>query len=140
MDNIFLSNESYETLQKLANSSVDTSSTAFSDSCINQLLEYGLIENHVIDYDLTTDVATPVFSEYSVTEKGIGYLSVRQTQEENKSQWGYSERNNRNRKRDKGWEWQKCLGIDVRGVKWISQCFQLSAESTAKQLHIVLIH
>lgn len=59
------------------------SSTAFSDSCINQLLEYGLIENHVIDYDLTTDVATPVFSEYSVTEKGIGYLSVRQTQEEN---------------------------------------------------------
>ena len=70
MDNIFLSNESYETLQKLANSSVDTSSTAFSDSCINQLLEYGLIENHV-------------FSEYSVTEKGIGYLSVRQTQEEN---------------------------------------------------------
>ena len=69
MDNIFLSNESYETLQKLANSSVDTSSTAFSDSCINQLLEYGLIENHVIDYDLTTDVATPVFSEYSVTEK-----------------------------------------------------------------------
>ena len=83
MDNIFLSNESYETLQKLANSSVNTSSTAFSDSCINQLLEYGLIENHVIDYDLTTDVATPVFSEYSVTEKGIGYLSVRQTQEEN---------------------------------------------------------
>ena len=83
MDNIFLSNESYETLQKLANSSVDTSSTAFSDSCINQLLEYGLIENHVIDYDLTTDVATPVFSEYSVTEKGIGSLSVRQTQEEN---------------------------------------------------------
>lgn len=49
MDNIFLSNESYETLQKLANSSVDTSSTAFSDSCINQLLEYGLIENDIVN-------------------------------------------------------------------------------------------
>ena len=69
MDNIFLSNESYETLQKLANSSVDTSSTAFSDSCINQLLEYGLIENHVIDYDLTTDVATPVLNTQKLKQR-----------------------------------------------------------------------
>lgn len=84
MDNIFLSNESYETLQKLSNSSLaDASNNIFSDSCINQLLEYGLIENHVIDYDLTSDVINPVYSDYSITEKGIGYLSVRQTQEEN---------------------------------------------------------
>lgn len=47
------------------------------------MLEYGLIENHVIDYDLTSDVINPVYSDYSITEKGIGYLSVRQTQEEN---------------------------------------------------------
>lgn len=84
MDNIFLSNESYETLQKLSNPSLaDASNNIFSDSCINQLLEYGLIENHVIDYDLTSDVINPVYSDYSITEKGIGYLSVRQTQEEN---------------------------------------------------------
>ena len=66
MDNIFLSNESYETLQKLANSSVDTSSTAFSDSCINQLLEYGLIENDIVNIgwhiylkDITAYAASP---------------------------------------------------------------------------------
>lgn len=82
MDNIFLSNESYETLQKLASSS-DIPNNIFSDSCIDQLLEYGLIESHVIDYELTSNVINPVFSDYSVTEKGIGYLTMRQTQEEN---------------------------------------------------------
>lgn len=82
MDNIFLSNESYETLQKLASSS-NISNNIFSDSCIDQLLEYGLIESHVIDYELTSNVINPVFSDYSVTEKGIGYLTMRQTQEEN---------------------------------------------------------
>lgn len=83
MSNIFLSQESYDVLQHFYAQSCVSKETLrkYSDSCIQQLSSYGLIESHIKDYDESNHFA-PVYSDYSITELGKGYLLGRKNDEE----------------------------------------------------------
>ena len=83
MPDILLSKESYDILLQFnACASIsDEKLEKFSDSCIQQLISYGLIESHIRDYDMRGKV-TAIFSEYAITELGKGYLLGRKSNEE----------------------------------------------------------
>lgn len=78
------SDESYEALKKISKLSPVSADNIkqFSDSCINQLMEYGFIECHITDYDTSGEWVMPRFSEYSITELGNGYIAARKNESE----------------------------------------------------------
>lgn len=72
---IFLSNESYQLLLTFSERQTlsDEELKTWPEDCIDQLLNYGMIEADIIDY---TDVA-PVFGDYHITEFGKGYAAAK---------------------------------------------------------------
>ena len=81
MDDILLSNEAYEILKQFAESSSlsDSDVSAFPEQCLGQLCEYKLIDSRITDFDLTSSYLKPTAFEFFITEKGLGYLSSRQS-------------------------------------------------------------
>ncbi|MGN8654542.1 hypothetical protein ACTNEQ_06860 [Blautia obeum] len=81
MDDILLSDEAYEILKRFASSSSlpDSVVNTFPEQCLDQLFKYKLISSQITDYDLTSPYIKPIASETFITEKGLGYLSSRQS-------------------------------------------------------------
>ncbi len=74
MGNILLSNESYNLLKEFySGNNPDLSCPDFQPQ-IDQLVEQGLIESKVIDYDISENFVRPVWSEYQITEFGKGFI------------------------------------------------------------------
>lgn len=84
MDDILLSNEAYEILKQFAESSSlsDSDVSAFPEQRLGQLHEYKLIDSRITDFDLTSPYPKPTASEFFITEKGLGYLSSRQSDQD----------------------------------------------------------
>lgn len=84
MDDILLSDEAYEILKRFASSSFlpDSVVNTFPEQCLDQLFKYKLISSQITDYDLTSPYIRPIASEVFITEKGLGYLSSRQSDQE----------------------------------------------------------
>ena len=82
-NNILLSNESYRVLQEFASlSSIsDSDASKFPEACLEQLQNYELISCTITDYAESPAGFYPSKSEYSITEKGIGYLALRKNEE-----------------------------------------------------------
>lgn len=78
MNNILLSNESYELLKKIHSGAPIDLSHPDCQAQVEQLLEYRFIENQIIEYDLSGTSIRPVFSEYQITELGKGYIAGRE--------------------------------------------------------------
>lgn len=71
----YLSSDSLNLLKTFSNGLTVHDESLFDESCIDQLSSNGLIERHIVDYDLTSsDVIKTRFSDYVITEKGKGYL------------------------------------------------------------------
>lgn len=81
MDDILLSNEAYEILKQFAASSPlsDSVVNTFPKQCLAQLCEYKLIDSRITDFDPNSPFFRPTASEFFITEKGLGYLSSRQS-------------------------------------------------------------
>lgn len=77
-----LSPESFELLKLISEGLVVEKSSSVNHSCIEQLEENGLIESHICDYCLDGSSPIPVYSNYAITEKGKGYLSQLQNEEQ----------------------------------------------------------
>lgn len=73
MFNPFISPDAYELLKAFYAGSVTPEQS--NENCIDQLLKYGFIESHIVDYD-TYSYITPVFSDYAITEEGKGYIHL----------------------------------------------------------------
>lgn len=84
-NNILLSDESYRVLQEFASLSPisDSDASKFSEACLEQLQNYGLISSSITDYAESSAGFYPSKSEYSITEKGTGYLALRKSEENN---------------------------------------------------------
>ena len=84
MQNILLSKEAYEILLEFEQFSPmpDQAISHFSEACIDQLCEHGLIESRITDYDTSGSWIAPKYSEYTITEKGKGYLLHRQSEDQ----------------------------------------------------------
>lgn len=73
---IFLSNESYQLLlafserQTLSDEELET----WPESCLDQLLDYKMVETNIIGY---TDGLSPVFEDFHITEFGKGYAAAK---------------------------------------------------------------
>lgn len=81
MDDILLSDEAYEILKQFAASSPlsDSDVSALPEQCLSQLCEYKLVDSRITDFDLTSPYPKPTAFEFFITEKGLGYLSSRQS-------------------------------------------------------------
>ncbi len=84
MERIWLSDESYAILKDSFSSSSFSPDEIrqFPEPCIDQLLSFKLIQSKIVDYDISGTNAKPVFSDYSITELGKGYLAGRFHEEE----------------------------------------------------------
>lgn len=84
MNKILLSDESYETLKKISKLSPVSADNIkqFSDTCIDQLMEYKFIECYISSYDTSGEWVMPRLSDYSITELGNGYIAARKNEVE----------------------------------------------------------
>ena len=82
MSNIYLSDETYKVLLQLAKSPIRDIS-GLPESSIAYLHDLDFIKCYISEYDTSSDWIIPKFSEYAITEKGLGYICNRQTSEEN---------------------------------------------------------
>lgn len=80
MENIFLSDETYNLLKEFEYKSPIPSSdlNQYPASSIDQLCKYGLIKYRTTSYDFSGSCHIPKYSECLITEKGKGYLIKRQ--------------------------------------------------------------
>ena len=74
MDNMYLSKESLALLRRFERGLSESEIKSSEESCLEQLLSFGFIESHIVDYDISIDMVSPVFSEYQITESGKAYL------------------------------------------------------------------
>lgn len=77
-----LTNSSYRLLKYMRNNSCSKDSlpkTFLStyDEDVEMLLENEFISSEILDYDLSSFIPTPVFSEYKITSYGIAYIQNR---------------------------------------------------------------
>lgn len=82
MSNIYLSDETYKVLLQLAKSPIRDIS-GLPESSIAYLHDLDFIKCYISEYDTSSDWIIPKFSEYAITEKGLGYICSRQASEEN---------------------------------------------------------
>lgn len=80
MSNIYLSDETYKVLLQLAKSPIRDIS-GLPESSIAYLHDLDFIKCYISEYDTSSGWIIPKFSEYAITEKGLGYICNRQTSE-----------------------------------------------------------